>query len=157
MQKFLEKLQEAEKIIKTIDHMIYVTFPLIKDKKLLLKILLETKNAVANCINSILQYEYLYKKIKLYKDQKTNFRTFEQQCAPKYKITKQEIKLIIKLFDVAEKHKQSQFEFVRNGKVVILSENLEPKTITIEKTKEFLSLAKNILTKTKKAIEKNLR
>jgi len=43
-------------------------------------------------------------------------------------------------------------EFVRNEKVIILSENLKPKTITIEKTKEFLLLAKNILNKTKKGI-----
>lgn len=148
MEKFLENLQDAENIIQTIDHMVYVTFPLIKDKKLLLKILLETKTAVANCINSILQYEYLYKRIKLYKDSKTNFRTFEERCAPRYKITKEEIKLIIELFDVAEKHKQSPFEFVRNEKVIILSENLEQKIITIEKTKEFLVLAKNILRKT---------
>ena len=70
MEKFLENLQEAENIIQTIDHMVYVTFPLIQDKKLLLKIILETKTAIANCINSILQYEYLYKRIRLYKEPK---------------------------------------------------------------------------------------
>ena len=68
MERFLEYIQEAEKIIQTVDHMAYITFPLIKDKKLLLKILLETKIAVANCINSILQHEYIYKRITLYKN-----------------------------------------------------------------------------------------
>lgn len=152
MQKFLQNLQEAEKIIQTVDHMVYITFPLIKDKKLLLKILLETKIAVANCINSILQHEYLYKRITLYKNAKTNFKIFKEQCAAQYKITKEEIKLVLELFDIVEKHKQSPMEFVRNEKVIILSENLEPKTITIEKTKEFLLLAKNILNKTKNRI-----
>jgi len=152
MEKFLEYIREAEKIIQTTDHMVYITFPLIKDKKLLLKILLETNIAVANCINSILQYEYIYKRIALYKNAKTNFKTFKEKCAPKYKITKEEINLILQLFDVVEKHKQSPMEFVRNEKVIILSENLKPEIITIEKIKEFLLLAKNILNKTKRVI-----
>ncbi len=150
MEKFLENLQEAENIIQTIDHMVYVTFPLIKDKRLLLKILLETKTAVANCINSILQYEYLYKRIRLYKDSKTNFRTFKERCAQRYQITEEEIKSIIELFEIVEKHKQSTFEFIKNEKVIILSENLEQKTLTIEKIKEFLVLAKDVLKKAKR-------
>ncbi len=152
MERFLEYIQEAEKIIQTVDHMTYITFPLIKDKKLLLKILLEIKIAVANCINSILQHEYIYKRIVLYKNATTNFKIFKEQCALKYKITKEEIESISELFDIVEEHKQSSMEFVRNEKVVILSENLKTKIITIEKIKEFLLLAKNILNKTKKRI-----
>ncbi|MBA7690285.1 hypothetical protein ES703_98810 [subsurface metagenome] len=150
MEKFLEYIEEAQKTIQIIDHMVYVTFPLIKDKRLLLKILLETKIVITKCINSILQYEYLYKRISLYKDPKTNFKIFREQCAPTYKITKKEIDLISELFNLAEKHKESPFEFVRNEKVVILSENLKPEIITIEKIKEFLLLAKDILSKIKK-------
>jgi hypothetical protein len=148
MEKFLKKIQEAQKTIQVIDHMIYVTFPLIKDKKILTKILTETKNTITNCINSILQYEYLYKRIDLYSNPKTNFKTFEQQCAPRYKITKGELNLIIKLFELVEKHKQSAIEFLKNEKVVILSENLEKETITMEKIKEFFNLSKEIMKKT---------
>ena len=153
MEKFLENLQEAEKIIRTLNHLIYVTLPLIKDKRLQLKILLETKTAVAKCINSILQYEYLYKKINLYTDPKTNFRIFQEKCAPKYKITKQEIKFILELFNLVEKHKQSPFEFIKDKKVVILSEKLKVKTITVKNLKEFLVLAKSILRKTRETMK----
>ena len=148
MQKFIENLQEAQKTIQIIDHMIYVTFPLIQDKKILIKILTETKDAVANCINSILQYEYLYKRIKLYKDAKTNFRIFIKKCCPYYQITQEEINSIIELFELVEKHKQSATEFVRDEKVIILSDNLKTKTITIEKVKEFFYLSKKIIEKT---------
>ena len=149
MEKFLQNIQEAEKTIRTVDHMIYVTFPLIKDKRLLLKIILETKTAIANCINSILQYEYLYKRINLYKDPLSNFRTFKDKCAPRYEITGEEVKLVLELFDIVEKHKKSAMEFIRREKVVILSESLEQKTISVEKAKEFILLAKSILNKTK--------
>ena len=155
MEKFIENITEAEKIIKTADHLIYITFPLIQDKKLLLKILQQIKTAVAKCINSILQYDYLYKRISLYTEPKRNFETFQRKCAPRADIIANEIKLIQELFFLSDKHKNSPMEFVRNEKVVILSENSEPITINLEKIKEFLIMSKNILTKTRNTITKN--
>ena len=153
MEKFLENLTTAEKTIRAADHMIYVTFPLIKDKRLLFKILHETKNAIALCINSILQYEYLYKRIKLYKDSGLNFKIFVEKCVPRYGITKEEMNLILELFDFVEKHKESPFEFVKDEKIVILSSSLRPRTITIEKIKEFMTVAKSIFKKTRGVIK----
>ena len=153
MEKFIENLTTAEKTIRAADHMIYVTFPLIKDKRLLFKILHETKNAIALCINSILQYEYLYKRIKLYKDSRLNFKIFVEKCVPRYGITKEEMNLILELFDFIEKHKESPFEFVKDEKIVILSSSLRPRTITIEKTKEFIIVAKSILKKTRETLK----
>ena len=154
MEKFLENLQEAETKIQIADHMLYVTFPLLKDKKLLLKILLDTKTAIAKCISSILQYEYLYKRIKLYNNPKTNFKTFEEKCTKRYNITEQEINLIQELFEIVEEHKKSAMEFMKNEKIVILSQSLQQKTLTLEKTKEFLVVAKNILQKIKTTIQR---
>jgi len=153
MEKFLENIVVAEKTIRTADHMIYVTFPLIKDKRLLFKILHEIKNALALCINSILQYEYLYKRIRLYKDSRLNFKIFVEKCVPRYGITKEEMNLILELFDFVEKHKESSFEFVKDEKIVILSKSLRPKVMTVEKTKEFMMVAKNILKKTKEIVK----
>jgi len=155
MEKFLENIMEAEKIIHTADHMVYITFPLIKDKRLLLKILQEIKNAIIYCINSILQYEYLYKRITIYKDSKSNFRIFIEKCAPRYKIEKEDISLILEIMDFVDKHKESSFEFIKDEKLVILSKNMKPKTLTIEKTKEFLFLAKKILLKAKENMKSN--
>ncbi|MBU0894499.1 MAG: hypothetical protein KKF48_00895 [Nanoarchaeota archaeon] len=152
MEKFLENLQKAEKTINTCDHIVYVTFPLIKDKNLLLKVFTETKKGIGYCINAILQYEYLYKRIKLFKNPKINLRTFQEKCSIRYNITKQENNLITNLFNLAENHKKSSMEFMRNEKIIILSENLETKSISIEKIKEFLILAKNILEKSKNKI-----
>ena len=155
MEKFLENLIEAERNLRTLDHIVYITFPLIKDKRLLLKVIQETKEALTRCITAILQYEYMYKRINLYKDSGENLRTFKEKCAPRYRITTEEIRKIERLFDLAEKHKQSQFEFMRKDKLVVLSENMKPTTITLETVKEFLSLAKEIVKKSRQEIEKN--
>ena len=153
MGKFLENIQEAEKNLRTIDHIVYVTFPLIKDKRLLLKVIQDMKGVITSCITSILQYEYLYKRVSLHKDSRENFKTFTEKCAVRYNISKVEIGLLLELFEFVEKHKASPFEFVKEGKIVILSENSKPATLTLEKTKEFLNMAKDILKKTKEGLK----
>ncbi len=152
MEKFLENLQEAEKIIRTADHMVYVSFPLIKDKRILLLLLSELKKAIINCINVILQYDYLYKRISLYSDAKNNFETFKNKSSKRFNITKQEIELMIRLFELEQSHKKSPMEFTKDNKVIILSDDLSQKIITLEEIKKFLQLSKDILKKTKTII-----
>lgn len=153
MEKFLENIQEAEKNLRTIDHIVYVTFPLIKDKRLLLKVIQDIKGVVTHCITSILQYEYLYKRVSLHRDSRENFKIFTEKCAVRYNISKEEIRLFMELVEFVEKHKASPFEFVKEEKIVILSENSKPTTLTLEKTKEFLIMAKDILRKTKEGMK----
>ncbi len=155
MEKFLEYLQEAEKIVKAVDHMVYVTFPLIKDKKILLKVMTEMKKSLAYCINAILQYEYIYKQINLHKDTKTNLKIFVDQSSKRFEITQEEIKKILDLFEIVEAHKASPMEFMKGNNVIILSERMERNMISLEKIKEFLTITKNILKKTKNRIIPN--
>ena len=147
MKKFLENIYEAEEIIKRLDHIIYITYPVVKDKKLLLKVLVETRIAIARMINAILQYEFLYKRIKLYQTPKENMKTFINQCAPRYNISQNDIRLIINLFDIVDMHKNSNFEFRKDEKLVILNEKSNPEVIVLENVKEFISIAKQMLSK----------
>ena len=152
MEKFFENLEKSEKTIQTADHLLYVTYPLVKDKRLLLKILTEIKNATANCMNAVLQYEYLYGRVKLSSNPKLNFKKFLEKCCPRYNISETNVKKIIKLFEIVEKHKDSPFEFVKKDKIVILSNNMNSEIITLEKVKEFLDSSKIILQKAKNII-----
>jgi len=157
MDKFIQYIQEAQKIIKTSDHITYVSYPLIRDKKILLKIVVEIKRAIACCINAILQYEYLFKRVKIYSDSKLNLRTFITKSAQRYNITPEEIKGIIELFEIVEKHKKSSMEIFKDDRVIILSDKMGKDSISLEKTKEFLNLGKIILGKTQENIAQNSR
>jgi hypothetical protein len=152
MEKIFDNLEKAEKTISTASHLLYVTYPLVRDKRLLLKILVEIKKGVASCMNAVLQYEYLYSRIRLSSDPKTNFNKFLEKCCPRYNVSSTEVKKIIKLFEIIEKHNTSPMEFVKEDKVVILTENMNSETITLEKVKEFLETSKSILKKTKNII-----
>ena len=149
---FLRYIKDAEKIIRTADHLIYVTFPLIKDKRILLILISELKKAVASCINAILQYDYLYQRISLYQDAKINFETFKNKSSKRFDITNQEIALILKLFDLEQNHKKSSMEFTKDNKLIILSEDMRQRIITLEEIKQFLQLSKDVLKKTKNII-----
>ena len=46
MNKIIQKIEEAEKIIANADHILYVSFPLIQDKRLLIRVLSELKKAI---------------------------------------------------------------------------------------------------------------
>ncbi len=153
--RYFENLNEAERLIKTSDHLIYVSYTLLKDQKLLIKILPEIKIAISKTINAILQNEYLYKRIKLYKNPKDNFETFKKKCAPKYNINSSEILKIQELFKIVESHEDSSMEFLRGENIVILSDTNSHLIVNFKTTKEFLNLAKKILEKARLKINTN--
>lgn len=151
-EKFIESLSLATKSFQTADHLTYITFPLIKEKRLFLRILIELNNAILNAINSILQYEYYWKRIQLYKDARENFRIFKN-LAGKYDISPEQIKKLVEIMNLSEKHKKSPFEFVKSDRIVIMSDNMQPDSITIEKIKSFLIETKDLIRKASSKIK----
>jgi len=155
MNKVLENLIEAERLIKTSDHLIYMSFPVIKDKKILTRAIINIYEATQKIISSILQREYLLEKINLTDNHNLNFKIFVEKCAPFYNINQEEIKSIQELFEIIKEHKKSPMEFFKNEQLVILSNNLETLTISLEKAKKFLNTTKLLLKKTKNNIIKD--
>jgi len=154
MEEFQKNLQQAIKHLQIADHMTYVTFPLVNEQRLLLKIFDETHNSIIQCINSILNYEYLYKRIHLYKDHNDNLDTFTK-IAKNYDLSHEQIKKIKQIIELNKKHKQSAMEFVKKDKVVILANNLHTQTLDLQIIKQYLLLAKELLMKTNKRMNKN--
>jgi len=145
-EKFIESLEHATKSLQTADHLTYITFPLIKEKRLLLKILSEINQSIVDTINAILQYEYLYKRIHIYTEAKANFETFKL-IAHRFNLSNEQISKVIEIMTLNERHKKSPFEFVKNDKIIIMSGSMQTDTLTLEKIKSFLIEAKDILRK----------
>ena len=135
------------KSLQVADHIAYVTYPLMKDKRLLLKSLESVYEALIHTINAILQYDYLWKRVQLYKDPKSNFRVFSEKCAPRLGISKEQVSGILNTLSLVEKHRRSPLEFSRKDKVIIMSDNLKTSVIDIEMIKTNLILSKSILEK----------
>jgi len=144
--RFFLSLEKAKKSLQIADHLTYMTFPIVKENKLLLKGIEELYLAIINAINAILQYEYTYKRIQIYKDAKENFRTF-QRVALRYSINQEQLSKITEILTLAEKHKKSPFEFSKNDKIVIMSDNSRIDTLNIDKIKAFILETKDFLRK----------
>lgn len=151
-EKYMEYLELAGKSLRTADHMAYVTYPLLKEKMILFEILNNVYSSILNIINAVLQYDYLYKRINLYKDAETNLQTFREKCAPRYSINREEIGKIGEIMEIMGRHKNSQMEFMRKDKLVIMGENMHTETLTLEKIREFVFIAKIIQKKTEEKI-----
>jgi len=148
MEEFEKNLKEAVRHLQIADHMAYVTFPLVNEYRLLLKIFDETYSSIINCINSILNYEYLYKRIQLYNNHSDNMDTFVR-IAKDYELSNEQVKKIKEVIELNKKHKQSAMEFVKKDKVVIMSDSLSTQVLDLRLIKEYLLLAKELMVKVK--------
>ena len=146
-ETYAESVEKAIKNIRIADHMLYVTYPVIKDKRLLLKALDQTYDSIICIINAVLQYDYLFKRIQIYKDAQANFQTFLEKCARRYNITPEESKEITNIIAVMNSHKKSPIEFQRKDRIIIMSDNLKTTSIDSENLKKYLTLAKSLVTK----------
>ena len=147
MEKYQENLANAIKNLSIADHIVYVTYPIIKEKKLLLSSIDRIYEALMNIINAILQHDYIWKRIKLYQNPKDNFDVFINKCAKHYGLNNEEITSIFELISLVEMHKKSPMEFLRREKIIILMDNLQTKTIDSNTLKHYLNMVKSILTK----------
>lgn len=147
--KHLENLQKAVHNIRIADHMLYVTYPVIKDKRLLLKTLDEVYDSVILTINSVLQFDSLNNRITLSPIPHENFDTFVTKCVNRYNITQEELGDIKELLYLTESHRKSSVEFMRKEKVIVMSDTLKTTILDTERLKKYLNLAKSLVNKAK--------
>jgi len=146
MEEFQRNLKEAMKHMQIADHMTYVTFPLVNEYRLLLKIFDEIYLSIIFSVSAILNYEYLYKKIVLYSNYKDNLDTFVN-LGKEYGLSNEQVKKIKEIIDLNKKHNESAMEFVRKDKVVIMSDSLGTRVLDLRLIKEYLLLAKELMVK----------
>jgi len=162
MEKFQLLRQESVKNYQVADHLLTVTYPLLKDTKLLLGVTDNMFSALNNAMSSVLYHERLFKLVPLFEDTfESKFNIFRYKCVPRYKINPEYIDLIQEIGEIITLHKRSPIEFKRKDRFIICSKNYQMKGITtyqlklyLQKTKEFLNLTSNI-TSSKERFFKN--
>lgn len=153
-KKFFDELLEAEKYWRSADHFVYITLPVVKDPKLMVRALETLNEGVVKNISTILKYEYMYKRINLTKDPKQNLDTFFNKCSKRYGLQEGENALIKELIFLRKKHKDSEVEFAKSDKVIILNGNGSVE-LTLTKMKEFLKISQKLLNNTNRNFREN--
>lgn len=148
MEKLRLLLKEANTAFKIADHMIYVTYPLVSDTKLLIVIIENLHKAITKGVEALLYYEFLYKRISNFPESfHERLRTFKESIARRYNFSQNNILLISDINEIVEKRKESPIEFVKKDKFVIASRDYRLRTINFDKTKNFVNETKMFISK----------
>lgn len=143
MEEFQQYREQAKKNIRAADHILSVTYPLVKDTKLLLGVTENLLLALNNTIASIVSYERLFKRIPPYLENfDSTYNAFRLRIVPRYNIDKSYLEFVEKVREVVGKHKKSPIEFARKDKFVICSEGYKMETLSIKQLESYISKAR---------------
>jgi len=157
MKDVVNLLKEANLSLKRADHLVYMTYPLVKDNKLVVSILEHLNTSVNYAMEAILYHERMYKRIELFPDSfEVKFDIFKEKCAKLYNIDRTHLVLIEDLKKISNERKKSKMEFVKEEKYIICTSNYSTRVLTIDKLKEYLNTSRDFLRKVN-VILKNVR
>ena len=143
MEKFQELRDAANKKLQFADHILTMTYPMVKDPHLLLSSVENLFLAFSYGMGSVLHYERMFKHIPPFPDNFTSkFELFKNKCAKKYNIDNEYLKIIKDLRDIIIAHKKSPIEFSRNERFVICNGDYRTRTIALNEVESYVEKAK---------------
>ena len=156
MVNLKESYSSMQKHFNTADHLVFVTYPLVKDVKLLLQVVDSLNKSMIAMVDVLLLYEREYKRIGPYSDNMDHkLDVFRDYCMPRYGINKEFLGLFKEINGLVRAHKSSPVEFKRDDKYVICGSDYKMTTITLEQVKGYVLNAKPFILKASNIVRKD--
>lgn len=144
------KLEEAKRLIRNADHLLYITFPIIKENRLLAKILDEMGKAMGLLMEDVLQRE------KNVSSSGWGERMIDfSKCSSKYGMDDAQISNLGRMMEMVQKRRESVMDFSRQDRLIMMSESLVTESLTSEDLKRYLSVSKDMLKKVENSFSKD--
>lgn len=139
MERLKQLVKEANSEFMKANHLAYVTYPMIKETKLLYVIAEVLQGALAKGVEAMLHYERLYKRIPLVPGAfDTELELFKNNCIVRYGFNRNVVLLLLDLKSLVRAKKESPVEFSRQGQLVICDEDYGMNVIDIQKLKSYV-------------------
>lgn len=146
MEKFFEARHNAKKYIRTADHILTMTYPLVNDPKLLLAVLDDIYLSLTNAMSVLLYLERYQRHIPPFHDNfESKFNMFKLKVLDKYKLNREYLLLIQDVKQIIENHKKSPMEFSRKDAFIICSDNYNMQMISVGKVKDYIAKTKKFI------------
>jgi hypothetical protein len=143
MEKFQELRDQAKKKLQLADHILTMTYPLVKDPRLLVSATENLFLAYTYGMSSVLHYDRLFKRIPAFPDNfQSKFDLFEDKCAKRYRIDSEYLKIMRDIKDIILAHKTSPIEFSRKDNFVICSGDYRMRSVSPVEIKKYVEKAK---------------
>ncbi|MEA3378262.1 MAG: hypothetical protein U9Q69_01345 [Nanoarchaeota archaeon] len=155
MNKVRLLIGEASKRLNIADHLTYVTYPAVKEVKMLYSITENIAGVARNLMDAILRYDRLYKRIgPSVGNFRLEFETFRRKCARRYNIDNRLLRLIIETNRIVATKKESPMAFVRKDKYIICDTNYSRmQSLNLKKVKEYIQMTKELILKTRRIVK----
>jgi hypothetical protein len=140
MEQYIEHLELAKKKYLVADHILTMTYPLVKDSKLLLVSLDNIFLVYTNCMAALLAKENKLSAISNTFEYK--FTIYKRIFEDKFKLNKEYSMTMREIKTIILEHKKSPVEFSRNNNLVICMEDYRMRELTYPLIKEYLHKAK---------------
>ncbi|MBI4159295.1 hypothetical protein HY500_03490 [Candidatus Woesearchaeota archaeon] len=154
MQTAQELMNNANRHFRAADHIAYVTYPLVKDNKLIVAVLESMNNAAICIMEAMLQSEKEQKNLAIIPDNfKIKYELFRER-AYIYQIEEAEIRIIQELKSLSDQRKKSDMEFVRRDKYILWDPYKgKLKELTMQSMKEYVHKIRSLLIKTNASLQ----
>lgn len=158
MKELRLMVKRYNELLKTADHLTYVTYPLVKDVKLLVAIIGNLYESVKLSIESLLYFERMYKRIGPLPDNfNSKLDVFKSKIVDRFNFDRKFLVLVEDLKNIVEHREKSPMEFIRRDRYVICNHNYRMKTLTIENIKNYLAQSKLFVAKINAILNQNDR
>lgn len=154
MESVLKLVERANKSFQTADHLAYVTYPLLKDPKLMMTVVENLYNAMVCGMDAFLQYERLYKRIFNLPDDFSSKMDIFKKVAQRYNINREHIVVIDDLKNVIDYRRKAPVEFVRRERIIMCSDTYKIRSLNMDKVKEYITRSKPFFEKLNKTFKK---
>jgi hypothetical protein len=138
-------MNQIEKHIQVADHMMTITYPMVKDSKLLLNILDNIGKAMLAAIDQFLAKERMAKRIPPYGSTTQAKLLALHKHAKTYGIQQKDISMLQEILSILEKREKAPIEFRRKEQFVICSETYDIDMLSEKKVKAILQQAKRFI------------
>ena len=154
METVLIPLKEANRRFVSADHMLFMTYPLLKDTKLLILVAENLHHASILALDALLKYEIMFKRVNSIPvsfNQKMDI--LKREVAGRYNIQRSNIVNIEELNKLIEARRNSPMEFCKRDKYVICSDDYKTNFLTLDKLKNYLNESKVFINRVNTIIE----
>ncbi|MEM4259626.1 MAG: hypothetical protein QXG00_00160 [Candidatus Woesearchaeota archaeon] len=145
MELFQQLGEKAVSKYKLADHMLFITYPVVNDPKLLIVILDNLFQACELAMTGLLEQERMFKKIPPYPDNFEGKLHIFKQLMPKFGINEDNITFLRKMRDILIERKKSSLEFIKDNKFVMSDGDYNMRSLSVAQLKEYLATGKKFI------------
>ncbi|RZD31614.1 MAG: hypothetical protein CXT77_01850 [uncultured DHVE6 group euryarchaeote] len=156
MGNYHELINKAQKEINSSDHLLFVTYNIVKDSKFVFSVTNQLIDAVKYALEALLEFERKSKLIEPYPKQ-FNFmvETFKKKVSERREFDERTLIFLTKLVVMEQTINTSSLHFRRGDTYVLADEEFGTQAIELQTIKSYFSSAQEFVTKVGDIIEQD--